>query len=85
MGFGIFFDASVLGLPRGQSLASSARWSKAKSALGAPGGGFSDASGESFWAFWAAIFAGIASEVSFEGADVHFCWQFEYSCGPKIA
>ena len=72
MGFGIFFDASILFLSRGQFLGSSARWSGAKSALGAPGGGFPDASADSFWYFWAAIFASIAFEVSFEGADVHF-------------
>ena len=57
MGFGVFCDASC----RGQFLGTSARWSRAKSALGAPGEGFSDASAKFRGFFWAAIFARIAS------------------------
>ena len=49
MGFGVFCDASILFLCRGQFLGSFARWSRAKSALWALGGGFPGASADSFW------------------------------------
>ena len=72
MGFGVFCDASLLRLSGGQFFGSFARWSSAKSAVWALGGGCPGASADSFWYFWAAIFASIAFEVSVEGCRCSF-------------
>ena len=49
MGVSVFCDASILFLCRDQFLGTSGRWSRAKSALWALGGGFPGASADSFW------------------------------------
>ena len=71
-GFWCFCDASLLRLSRGQFFGPFARWSRAKSAVWALGGGCLGASADSFWEFWAATFASIAVEVSFEGSACPF-------------